>query len=87
MSINSSYDVLVDLFECIGKFLRCLSIYTNMPLTDGMMDILVSIMVEVLSILALATKQIKQGRFSKLITPRWLAFVTKAFREIRQGVV
>ena len=76
-----------DLFECVGNFLSRLSVYTDMPLTDGMMDILVRIMVEVLSVLALATKQIKQGRFSKLITPRWLAFVTKAFREIRQGVV
>lgn len=61
--------------------------YTDMPLTDPMMDILVRIMVEVLSILALATKQIKQGRFSKLITPRYLAFISNAFREVRQGVV
>lgn len=38
-----------------------------MPLTDGMMDILVRIMVEVLSVLALATKQIKLGRLSKCI--------------------
>jgi len=58
-----------------------------MPLTDGMMDILVKIMVEVLSVLAIATKQIKQGRFSKLITPRYLAFVSKPFREVRQGIV
>jgi hypothetical protein len=47
-----------------------------MPLTDAMMDILVRIMVEVLSILALATKQIKQGRFSKSITPHYPAFVS-----------
>ena len=39
--------------------------YTEMPLTDGMMDILVRITVEVLSILALATRQIKLGRLSK----------------------
>jgi hypothetical protein len=58
-----------------------------MPLTDEMMDILVRIMVEVLSVLALATKQIKLGRFSKLITPRYLAFFSKPFREVRQGVV
>jgi hypothetical protein len=32
-----------------------------------MVEIIVKIMVEVLSVLALATKQIKQGRFSKLI--------------------
>ena len=58
-----------------------------MPMNDGMMDILVKIMVEVLSVLALATKQIKQGRFSKLISPRYLTFVSKPFREVRQGVV
>ena len=58
-----------------------------MPMTDGMMDILVRIMVEVLSVLALATKQIKQGRISKLISPRYLTLVSKPFREVRQGDV
>jgi hypothetical protein len=64
MSASSSYDALVDLFECVGNFLRRLSIYTDAPLTDEMMDILrlVRIMVEVLSVLALATNQIKKGR-------------------------
>jgi hypothetical protein len=57
-----------------------------MPLTDGMMEILVKIMVEVLSVLAIATKQIKQGRLSKLITPRYLDLISKPFREVRQGV-
>lgn len=66
IDISSSYDTLVDLFECVGIFVRRLSIYTDIPLTNGMMDILVRIMVEVLSVLALATKQIKQGRFKKI---------------------
>ena len=65
MSVSSSYDALVDLFECTGNFLKRLNIYTEMPVTDGLMDIVVKIMTEVLSVLALATKQIKQGRFSK----------------------
>jgi hypothetical protein len=52
-----------------------------MPLTDGMMDILVMIMVELLLVLALATKQIKRGRFSKLITYYYLAVFSKSFRE------
>ena len=56
-----------------------------MPLDDEMMYILVRIMVEVLSVLALATKQIKQGRVSKLIT-RYLVFVSKSFSEVRQGI-
>jgi hypothetical protein len=63
--VSSSYDALVDLFECVGGFLKRLRIYTDLPLTPMMMEISVKIMVELLSVLALATKQIKQGRFSK----------------------
>jgi hypothetical protein len=35
-----------------------------------MMDLIIKIMVELLSVLALATKQIKQGRFSKCAVRR-----------------
>jgi hypothetical protein len=63
--VSSSYDALVDLFECVGGFLKRLRIYTDLPLTPLMMEISVKIMVELLSVLALATKQIKEGRFSK----------------------
>ena len=66
--VSSSYDDLADLFECIGNFLKRLRIYTDIPLTPSMTDVIVQIMVELLSVLALATKQIKQGRFSKRIT-------------------
>ena len=63
--VTSSYDALVDLFECVGNFLKRLRIYTDVPMTPSMMDIAVKIMVELLSVFSLATKQIKQGRFSK----------------------
>lgn len=86
MDVSSSYDALVDLFECVGNFVERLNIYTDMPLTDGMSGILVRIMAEVLSVLALATKQIKQGRLSKLITPCYLAFVSKPPREVCQDI-
>jgi hypothetical protein len=65
--VSSSYDALVDLFECIGNFLKRLRIYTDVPLTPSMTDIIGAIMVELLSVFALATKQIKQGRFSKWV--------------------
>ena len=58
----------MDLFECVANFLGRLRIYTEIPSTPNMSGILVTIMVEVLSVLALATKQIKQGRFSKPLT-------------------
>ena len=65
--VSSSYDALVDLFECVGNFLKRLRIYTNLPLTPSMTEISVKIMVELISVLALATKQIKLGRFSKWV--------------------
>jgi hypothetical protein len=64
--VSSSYDALVDLFDCVSNFLKRLRIYTN-QLTPSMMEICVKILVELLSILALATKQIRLGRFSKWV--------------------
>jgi len=63
--VNASYDALVELFESIERFLGRLEIYTNIPLSEAMKDIVVRIMVEVISTLALATKQVKQGPLSK----------------------
>jgi len=41
-------------------------IYTKIPQTPAMTEMLVNVMVEFLSVLALATKQIHQGRFSEI---------------------
>ncbi|KAH9972919.1 hypothetical protein BJV77DRAFT_1164448, partial [Russula vinacea] len=57
--------ILVDAFERIESFFRRLEIYTEVPPTDEMMDTIIRIMVEVLSILGIATKEIKQGRMKK----------------------
>ncbi|KAF8266498.1 hypothetical protein EI94DRAFT_1701681 [Lactarius quietus] len=62
IGVSSSYDSLVDLFECIGNFLKRLKIYTAIPFTPLMTDVIVKIMVELLSVFALATKQVRQGR-------------------------
>jgi hypothetical protein len=65
--VTSSYDALVELFECIGGFLKRLEIYSNIPSSALMNEIIVKIMVELLSVLALATEQIKNGLFSQWI--------------------
>jgi hypothetical protein len=46
-------------------FLRRLETYTQVAPTTDMMDTIIQIMVEVLSILGIATKEIKQGRMSE----------------------
>jgi hypothetical protein len=63
--VSASYDALVDLFESIQNFLSRLDIYTKITLTPAMTTVIVKIMVEILSTLALATKQVKQGRLSE----------------------
>jgi hypothetical protein len=55
------------LLESIGHFLNRLEIYTEIPPTEAMNETIVKILMELLSTLALTTKEIKQGKFSKSI--------------------
>jgi hypothetical protein len=63
--VRTNQDTLADIFDRIEMFFRRLETYTDVPLTTGMTDIIVQIMVEVLSILGIATKEIKWGRMSE----------------------
>ena len=62
---RASRDKLIDLFNCIERFFQRLEIYTGITPTTAMMNIIVDIMVEVLTILAIATKEVKRGRLSE----------------------
>jgi len=66
--VNASQDMLVDLFERIGRFFRRLESYTERTASDGMTEMMVEVMVEVLSVLAIVTAGIKQSRQSQFIT-------------------
>ena len=61
--VSASYDALLELFEGIGSFLKRLDIYAKLSLSPLMTDVIVKMMVELFSVLALVRKQIKQGRF------------------------
>ena len=63
--VRAGQDALFDIFERIETFFRRLEIYTSVPPNEEMADTISTIMVEVLCILATATKEIKQGRTSK----------------------
>ena len=63
--IRASKDTLVDIFERIKMFFQRVEVYTEAQRTSEMMNITVQIMVEVLSILGIATKEIKQSGLSK----------------------
>jgi hypothetical protein len=65
--MRASYDALVDLLASLENFLGRLSIYSGIPPTPALTNVLVKIIVELISTLALATKQVKQGRFSEFV--------------------
>ena len=58
-------DALIEMFERMEAFFRRLEIYIELVPNQEMMDTITAIMVEVLNILAIATKELKQGRISK----------------------
>jgi hypothetical protein len=62
---STSQDKFIDIFSRIEHFFGRLEIYTGITPTTSMRDIIVEIMVEVLTILAIATKEVKRGRFSE----------------------
>ena len=71
MGVVDSYDALVNLLESIEHFLSRLDIYTKIPPTVAMTEMVGKILVELLSALALATKQIKEGKPSESVSVRY----------------
>ena len=65
MDVRASQDTLIDIFERMENFFQRLEIYTNVSPTPEMIDINVKMLVEVLSILAIATKGMRQSRTSE----------------------
>ena len=71
--MSNSQGALVDIFERIENVFRRLEAYVGLPPTPEITDIIVKVMVEVLLILALVTKEIKQGKLSELVVVEGLS--------------
>ena len=70
------------MFERIEAFFERLGIYTKAAYNQEMVDIITKIMVEVLNVLGIATKEIRQGRMSKLLLYNSVAVDRAVFRKI-----
>jgi hypothetical protein len=66
--VIASYETLINLFERTQYFLQRLNHYTATSLTPEMMELLAKILAQVLSVLALSTKEMKERRISALIS-------------------
>ena len=71
--VRAGQEALVEIFERIETFFRRLEIYCSVPPNGEMVDTITTIMIEILSILAIATKDIKQGRMSKSFLYEYVA--------------
>ncbi|KAN0136461.1 hypothetical protein V8E53_005829 [Lactarius tabidus] len=65
--VAESQDILIEIFGRIESFFLRLKIYTEISLTPAMTDKMVQITVEILDILATATKEMDQSRTKKFL--------------------
>ena len=73
-SVISSREALVNVLQSIGQFVGRLKIYTEIPLSSVMAEIVVQIMVELISILALETRKFTRRRLSKFVLTDVLSY-------------
>ncbi|KAH9003233.1 hypothetical protein EDB83DRAFT_2682426 [Lactarius deliciosus] len=60
--VRASHGAIIDLFERIESFFKRLEVYTEISLSTKMAEVLVKIVIELLSILSTATKEVKRRR-------------------------
>ena len=65
--VSSNYLILADFLESIERSMNRLYIYSEVPQTGTVTEIITKMMVELLLTIALVTKQIKQKRLSKSV--------------------
>jgi hypothetical protein len=82
--VNTSRETLADLFARTEYFFGRLEIYIEVPPTAAMKRVIIKIMAEVLSILAIATKEIKRPAPSEFILVRYIVVDSRPFSEISQ---
>ncbi|KAH9052803.1 hypothetical protein EDB87DRAFT_342434 [Lactarius vividus] len=65
--VAASRDALAELFERVGFFFKRLETYTEVTPTAAMTDIITEIMVQVLTIFGIATKELRRGSAEKFL--------------------
>jgi hypothetical protein len=76
----ASYNTLLHIFERIHFFLQRLKCYTGIPLSNDFTELLGKIMAQILSILALSTKEMTE-RWTNALTDAVCSFLAGYFSE------
>jgi hypothetical protein len=75
--VRADQDALFEVFERIEAFFQRLEIYPKAAFNQEMVEAITKIMVEVLNVLGIATKEIRQGRTSKLLLYKLLPLIER----------
>ena len=86
-NVRASQDSLFDIFGRLEAFFERLEVYTKAALDQQMVDTVTKIMVEVLNIIGIATKEIRQGRTSTPFLYKVVPVDRSIFREIFKETV
>jgi hypothetical protein len=81
-NVGMGQDTLIGVFERIEVFLQRLELYAKTAFNQEMVDIIIKILVEVINILGIATKEIRQGRASKSQLCKYVAVDGAFLRKI-----
>jgi len=79
---SANCDALVDLFDYVENVLKRLEIYPEITVTPEMTRTLVKIMIKLMSVFAIATKQVREGAFSESLLTRKVPSNVTRFRNI-----
>ena len=85
--VIASYETLIDLFERTQLFLQRLDQYVASSLTPEMTELLAKILAQVLSVLALSTKEIKERRISMLICSRYCSLAEDSAEKFMKRLI
>ena len=77
----------MEVFERLEAFFQRLEIYTGAALDQKMMDTVTKIMVEVLNVIGVATKEIKQGQISMSFPYKEVRVDSTIVREICEEAI
>jgi hypothetical protein len=65
--VGASHDALANLLELTEQFANRLEIYTEVTLERAMVELIVTMMAQLLHVLGLVTKEIRQNSLSKFV--------------------
>ena len=85
--VLASQDALINIFGRIENFFRRLEEYAEVPTTEAMKDIMVKIMIEVLGIFGIVTKEMKQGRASEFTPDATLNITDRALEKFVKKLI